>query len=82
MEEMQYRIVKKQKKIGQFIHQSKHTLRHLVHIISEARALCCGRSSGKKRVCLLGSGNWGSAVAKILGTNAAKYDTFETEASC
>ena len=33
-------------------------------------------------MCLLGSGNWGSAVAKILGTNAAKYDTFETEASC
>ena len=49
--------------------------------ISKALALCCGRSQGKKRVCLLGSGNWGSAVAKILGTNAAKYDTFETEAS-
>jgi len=37
------------------------------------------KSQGKKRVCLLGSGNWGSAVAKILGTNAAKYDSFETE---
>jgi len=35
--------------------------------------------TGPKRVCLLGSGNWGSAVARILGTNAAKYDSFETE---
>ena len=51
-------------------------------MVVEILALCCGRSTGKKRVCLLGSGNWGSAVAKILGTNAAKYDTFETEASC
>ncbi|XP_068171489.1 glycerol-3-phosphate dehydrogenase 1b [Antennarius striatus] len=31
-----------------------------------------------KKVCVVGSGNWGSAIAKIVGANAAKYDTFET----
>ncbi|XP_071380698.1 glycerol-3-phosphate dehydrogenase 1b isoform X2 [Centroberyx affinis] len=31
-----------------------------------------------KKVCVVGSGNWGSAIAKIVGANAAKYDTFDT----
>ncbi|KAL1251780.1 hypothetical protein QQF64_019576 [Cirrhinus molitorella] len=30
-----------------------------------------------KKVCIIGSGNWGSAIAKIVGANAAKYNTFE-----
>ncbi|XP_073721351.1 glycerol-3-phosphate dehydrogenase [NAD(+)], cytoplasmic-like [Misgurnus anguillicaudatus] len=30
-----------------------------------------------KRVCIIGSGNWGSAIAKIVGANAAKYNTFD-----
>ncbi|KAF5908866.1 glycerol-3-phosphate dehydrogenase [NAD(+)], cytoplasmic, partial [Clarias magur] len=30
-----------------------------------------------KKVCLIGSGNWGSAIAKIVGTNTTKYATFE-----
>uniref|UniRef100_A0A8C1BUW5 Glycerol-3-phosphate dehydrogenase [NAD(+)] n=1 Tax=Cyprinus carpio carpio TaxID=630221 RepID=A0A8C1BUW5_CYPCA len=30
-----------------------------------------------KQVCIIGSGNWGSAIAKIVGANAAKYSTFE-----
>ncbi|TSM44124.1 Glycerol-3-phosphate dehydrogenase [NAD(+)], cytoplasmic [Bagarius yarrelli] len=30
-----------------------------------------------KKVCIIGSGNWGSAIAKIVGTNTAKYATFE-----
>ncbi|XP_068598299.1 glycerol-3-phosphate dehydrogenase [NAD(+)], cytoplasmic-like [Brachionichthys hirsutus] len=34
--------------------------------------------AGPKKVCVVGSGNWGSAIAKIVGGNAAKYDTFET----
>ncbi|KAF8958594.1 Glycerol-3-phosphate dehydrogenase [Entomortierella lignicola] len=32
-----------------------------------------------ERVAIIGSGNWGSAVAKIIGRNVAKYDHFETE---
>ncbi|XP_076765513.1 glycerol-3-phosphate dehydrogenase 1 [Xylocopa sonorina] len=31
----------------------------------------------KQRVCIIGSGNWGSAIAKIVGTNAAKLNNFE-----
>jgi len=31
-----------------------------------------------KKVCVIGSGNWGSAIAKIVGANAAKYDAFDT----
>ncbi|XP_011304197.1 glycerol-3-phosphate dehydrogenase [NAD(+)], cytoplasmic [Fopius arisanus] len=32
----------------------------------------------KKRVCIVGSGNWGSAIAKIVGANTAKHnDKFE-----
>ncbi|KAM9813267.1 glycerol-3-phosphate dehydrogenase [NAD(+)], cytoplasmic-like [Neosynchiropus ocellatus] len=31
-----------------------------------------------KRVCVIGSGNWGSAIAKIVGANAAKYDKFDS----
>ncbi|KAM3878260.1 glycerol-3-phosphate dehydrogenase [NAD(+)], cytoplasmic-like [Diretmus argenteus] len=31
-----------------------------------------------KKICIIGSGNWGSAIAKIVGANAAKYDRFET----
>ncbi|CAL7940233.1 unnamed protein product [Xylocopa violacea] len=33
----------------------------------------------KKRVCVVGSGNWGSAIAKIVGANVVKYNNkFET----
>ncbi|TNN78652.1 Glycerol-3-phosphate dehydrogenase [NAD(+)], cytoplasmic [Liparis tanakae] len=31
-----------------------------------------------KKVCVIGSGNWGSAIAKIVGANAAQYDTFDS----
>ncbi|XP_017889258.1 glycerol-3-phosphate dehydrogenase [NAD(+)], cytoplasmic isoform X2 [Ceratina calcarata] len=31
----------------------------------------------KHRVCIIGSGNWGSAIAKIVGANAAKLPNFE-----
>ncbi|XP_039602715.1 glycerol-3-phosphate dehydrogenase 1b [Polypterus senegalus] len=30
-----------------------------------------------KKVCIVGSGNWGSAIAKIIGANAAKLDKFD-----
>ncbi|XP_015367827.1 PREDICTED: glycerol-3-phosphate dehydrogenase [NAD(+)], cytoplasmic isoform X1 [Diuraphis noxia] len=34
--------------------------------------------SSKQKVCILGSGNWGSAIAKIIGTNAARLDSFDS----
>ncbi|XP_070766448.1 glycerol-3-phosphate dehydrogenase [NAD(+)], cytoplasmic isoform X2 [Enoplosus armatus] len=30
-----------------------------------------------KKVCIIGSGNWGSAIAKIVGANAAQNSTFD-----
>ncbi|NEU36298.1 hypothetical protein GN156_37250, partial [bacterium LRH843] len=36
-------------------------------------------SDSKKKVCIIGSGNWGSAIAKIVGENAAKLDSFHNE---
>lgn len=31
----------------------------------------------QKKVCIIGSGNWGSAIAKIIGSNAQKYDNID-----
>lgn len=31
------------------------------------------------KVCCVGSGNWGSAIARIAGLNAAKHEVFESE---
>uniref|UniRef100_A0A8C2U945 Glycerol-3-phosphate dehydrogenase [NAD(+)] n=1 Tax=Coturnix japonica TaxID=93934 RepID=A0A8C2U945_COTJA len=36
---------------------------------------------GGKKVCIVGSGNWGSAIAKIVGSNAARLGTFEKTVS-
>ncbi|XP_015584695.1 glycerol-3-phosphate dehydrogenase [NAD(+)], cytoplasmic isoform X3 [Cephus cinctus] len=33
--------------------------------------------AAKQRVCIIGSGNWGSAIAKIVGSNAEKLPIFE-----
>lgn len=32
-----------------------------------------------RRVCIVGSGNWGSAIAKIVGNNVQRLDAFENE---
>ncbi|XP_051497438.1 glycerol-3-phosphate dehydrogenase [NAD(+)], cytoplasmic isoform X2 [Apus apus] len=34
---------------------------------------------GGKKVCIVGSGNWGSAIAKIAGSNAARLSGFESQ---
>ncbi|KAL4089510.1 hypothetical protein QTP88_024534 [Uroleucon formosanum] len=34
--------------------------------------------SSKQKVCILGSGNWGSAIARIIGSNAARLDSFDS----
>eukprot|EP01135_Chromosphaera_perkinsii_P000874 Nk52_evm37s152 gene=Nk52_evmTU37s152 len=31
------------------------------------------------KVCIVGSGNWGSAIAKIVGANAQTHEEFETD---
>ncbi len=33
----------------------------------------------KEKVCLVGSGNWGSAIARIVGRNVVKYPDFDNE---
>ncbi|XP_076238237.1 glycerol-3-phosphate dehydrogenase 1 [Calliopsis andreniformis] len=33
--------------------------------------------AAKQRVCIVGSGNWGSAIAKIVGFNVTKQNNFE-----
>ncbi|XP_038079172.1 glycerol-3-phosphate dehydrogenase 1-like protein [Patiria miniata] len=35
-------------------------------------------TAGPKKVCILGSGNWGSAIARIVGKNAQEHDAFDT----
>lgn len=35
--------------------------------------------SGNKRVAIIGSGNWGSAIARIVGTNVKEQDGFHEE---
>lgn len=32
-----------------------------------------------KKVCIVGSGNWGSAIAKIIGANTVRFPEFENE---
>ncbi|XP_030823063.1 glycerol-3-phosphate dehydrogenase [NAD(+)], cytoplasmic isoform X2 [Camarhynchus parvulus] len=34
---------------------------------------------GGKKVCVVGSGNWGSAIAKIAGSNTARLGSFENQ---
>ena len=34
-----------------------------------------------EKVCLVGSGNWGSAIATKLGKNALEKDMFDSSAS-
>lgn len=34
-------------------------------------------TADKVKVCIIGSGNWGSAIAKIVGANAARLPNFE-----
>jgi glycerol-3-phosphate dehydrogenase (NAD+) len=33
----------------------------------------------KEKIAIIGSGNWGSAIARIIGFNAARHDSIETE---
>merc|ERR1719238_2607030 len=35
--------------------------------------------AGSEKICMIGSGNFGSALVRILGRNALKHDTFDDE---
>ncbi|XP_072020808.1 glycerol-3-phosphate dehydrogenase [NAD(+)], cytoplasmic-like isoform X2 [Amphiura filiformis] len=37
-----------------------------------------GDAAGAHKVCIIGSGNWGSAIARIVGANCQKDDRFQT----
>jgi glycerol-3-phosphate dehydrogenase (NAD+) len=34
--------------------------------------------SGKEKVCIVGSGNWGSAISTIVGRNCARFEEWDT----
>merc|ERR1719230_1270614 len=36
-------------------------------------------SSGKEKIAMVGSGNFGSALVRILGRNATRHDIFDDE---
>jgi glycerol-3-phosphate dehydrogenase (NAD+) len=38
-----------------------------------------GAQSGPKKVCIVGSGNWGCAIAKIIAFNTARHADFKDE---
>ncbi|KAJ9055521.1 glycerol-3-phosphate dehydrogenase [Entomophthora muscae] len=35
--------------------------------------------SGLEKVCIIGSGNWGSTIAKIIGNNVMKLDNLDKQ---
>ncbi|KAK8726597.1 hypothetical protein OTU49_009949, partial [Cherax quadricarinatus] len=42
-------------------------------------SLSVSSMSTPKKICIIGSGNWGSAIAKIVGTNVTKFEQFDDE---
>ncbi|XP_039270855.2 glycerol-3-phosphate dehydrogenase [NAD(+)], cytoplasmic-like [Styela clava] len=49
--------------------------RVITHPSSPSR-FCILEKMSPKKVCIIGSGNWGSAIAKIIGKNVATNDAF------
>jgi len=43
------------------------------------RALSRGYASGSEKIAMIGSGNFGSALVRILGRNATRHDVFDDE---
>ncbi|KAK9701233.1 glycerol-3-phosphate dehydrogenase [Basidiobolus ranarum] len=61
-------------------------LRHNGLITSKSRQLLplirtfsCSKTQFEERVCIIGSGNWGSAISKIIGNNVKKHEEFNKE---
>eukprot|EP00900_Chrysochromulina_parva_P019144 jgi/Chrpa1/27230/Chrysochromulina_OHIO_Genome00008171-RA len=45
----------------------------------QQRALSRAYSTKKEKICMVGSGNFGSALVRILGRNALRHDVFDNE---
>jgi len=43
------------------------------------RAFALGRRNFSEKICMVGSGNFGSALVRILGRNALRHDIFDNE---
>ena len=53
----------------------------LVTVLLYSISCCCLSMAGiqKKRVAIVGSGNWGSAIARTVASNIKTIDSFEDE---
>merc|ERR1719482_2437681 len=51
----------------------------LVRAFGRAPARSFAAAAGKQKICMVGSGNFGSALVRILGRNALKHDIFDSE---
>ena len=50
-----------------------------MHLSPQFLAARSDRMSTKEKIAIIGSGNWGSAIARIIGFNAARHDSIETD---
>eukprot|EP00665_Eupelagonemidae_sp_cell47_P004525 gene4526-1280_t len=46
---------------------------------AHATTLLSLRGGAKEKVAIIGSGNWGSAIAKVVGRNVIESDEFDAE---
>ena len=53
--------------------------RTLLHTRADVERLRTPSMTEKKRVAIVGSGNWGCAIAKIVGQNAQRHNHLEEE---
>ena len=56
-----------------------HVRRTLSSVAPLARAFSSTRVAQKEKIAMIGSGNFGSALTRILGSNALAHDAFEDE---
>ena len=49
----------------------------LTHWLFFAAPFLAAAAAGPEKVAIIGSGNWGSAIARIVGANAAAHAEFE-----
>ena len=50
-----------------------------IRFLGRAPARSFAAAAGKEKICMVGSGNFGSALVRILGRNALKHDIFDNE---
>lgn len=52
---------------------------HLNWFVSTCKRYISSVNLEEKKICIIGSGNWGSAIAKVLGMNSQQLSEWETE---